>query len=519
MATPTHHNLLLVEDNSGDARLIEELLNDAGLPLDVHWVKTLQAGVEYLAASPVDLVLLDLELPDSQGSETLNRILPASADVPVIVLTGLSDERMGLEMIQRGAQDYLVKGQVDAALLQRSVRYAMERKRADAQKQDLEERLRQSQKMEAIGKLAGGIAHNFNNLLGAVAGYADMIRVAAAPESKTARYATMILSASERGEGLTRKLLAFARKAYLSMTPVNCNDLIAQTAAILRDTLDPGIDVVTDLSSTSSMVLGDDSELTNVLLNLGINARDAMPTGGRIRFESSMIPPPHSADSGLPENFRGVACVRICVSDNGTGMGEATKRRVFEPFFTTKEKGKGTGLGLASAYGAVKQHNGAISLVSELGRGTCFTILLPAIAGTGAQGSAETAREPVRGAGRILVVDDEEVVLSLAGEMLTEFGYEVATCSDGESAVRYFEVHHTELAAVVLDVMMPVMDGRQCLVKMLQIDPVAKIIASSGCGDKEKEDSMLRHGAIRFLKKPYRMEELSRMVADVLRAP
>lgn len=512
--------VLLVEDNAGDARLIEEMLADCPVArFELDRADRLAAALELLGNNSYDLVLLDLGLPDSSGTDTVVRLQAVAPGLPIIVLTGLADEAVGLQAIQTGAQDYLVKGQADAKLLTTSIRFAIERRRAETQRRELEEQLHQAQKMEAVGRLASGISHDFNNILGAVSGYAELVKqVAQQTTPKLANYADQILKAADRGADLATQLLAFSRQARIRQVPVDVNKTIEEVVSLLERTVDPRITIEQESHAEKSIVMGDGSQLTNALLNLGINARDAMPEGGTLtlRTESASANPgafPHDQLEGAPAEY-----LCIVVTDTGTGMDNETLRKLFEPFFTTKELGRGTGLGLAGVYGTLQQHKGHITVESTPGRGTTFRVYLP----LAPQGQApEQTREPqqprtARGSGNVLLVDDDEMVRGAAREMLRSIGYEVMCCNDGDEALSLYEQNGNGFDVVVLDIVMPRLDGVACLRELKRINPDIVVVAVSGYSDKAKETEILQEGARAFLRKPFHVSELTQTLSKAL---
>ncbi len=378
----------------------------------------------------------------------------------------------------------------------------------EIEKKRLREQLQQAQKMEAIGQLAGGIAHDFNNVLGGIVGYADLLRIRLSDNPKLAKYAQTIISGSTRAADLTRQLLTFARKARVEFRILDLNEVIAQTVTILEHTIHKNISLHLDFAPQPITVVGDTAQLENVFLNLAINSRDAMPEGGQLGIECKEVYLEIDALRGegfdvAPGRY---ACVKV--SDTGEGMEENVRKKVFEPFFTTKEQGKGTGLGLASAYGAVKQHNGYITVQSRAGSGTTFSIYLPIC------DKVLSPKEPnnavdLTGSGRILLVDDEVEIRDSASEMLTEIGYTVETCGDGLEAVEMFKRKASSYDAVILDLIMPRLGGMGAFKRMKEIRSDIKIVIISGYADGPENRLVARDGADAFLEKPFRIDELA----------
>ncbi len=380
----------------------------------------------------------------------------------------------------------------------------------------LEERLRHAQKMEAVGRLAGGIAHDFNNMLGGIMGYAEMLSLRLAADEQLARYADRIIDTAEKAADLTRKLLAYSRKAKLRAVPVDVKEALRQAVLILRHTLDRRVELRMELSDGALVTLGDPAQLQNAILNLALNARDAMPEGGTLRFRTRSLQVDEGLqDDRLPDLAPG-KYLELLVEDSGVGMSPAVLERIFEPFFTTKKAGEGTGLGLAAVEGIVRDHGGAVSVQSDEGVGSRFRIFLPQVEqAPQAAGPAPLPRVAERGA-RILIIDDEESILVPALNMLQEAGYEVLTASDGEQGLAVFREHAAEIGLVILDLLMPGMHGRDVFRQLKELDETARILVASGFVAEEAAKDLQEAGALGIVQKPYRRAELCQAVEEAL---
>jgi len=381
----------------------------------------------------------------------------------------------------------------------------------------LESQLHQSQKMEAVGTLAGGIAHDFNNILAAIMGYTE-IGLAEAEEGKSNRAELQgVLQAATRAKKLVQQILTFSRRAEHSLKPIDINEAVVSAGNLLKQTLPRMIEIQMDLSVELPPAMGNPYQIEQILMNLGTNARDAMPDGGTLTIATSQ------------RRVKGVAClacaqpidgdyVIITVSDTGVGMTEEELARVFEPFYTTKEVGKGTGLGLSAIFGIVGSHGGHITCASEPGKGTTFNIYLPPVAQAGEQPKRAATKSAAGGNETILVVDDEQSILDIAARQLTKSGYKTLTAISGEKALEVYKDRADEIALVILDLSMPGMGGHKCLRELRSLAPELKVIVATGYsrdGDLNKSASSV---ATALLSKPFSKNELLKTVRKVLDA-
>jgi len=374
----------------------------------------------------------------------------------------------------------------------------------------LQAQLNQAHKMDVIGQLAGGIAHDFNNMLAGIMAAAELLQRRLAGDAKNQKLAATIVDAATRSAELTRDLLAFSRKSKVAANPVHLNETITAVVALLERTIDKQIQIRTRLGASDPVVLGDATQLQNALLNLGVNARDAMPQGGTLTIATSEI-----MLSGTADSFPAVGSyLQITVSDTGVGMTPQVMEHIFEPFFSTKETGKGTGLGLAAVYGTVRNLGGRITVQSEPGLGTNFTLYLPLVAG--ATDSQVVTVEAVAGRGGILLVDDEEILREVGRDILEDLGYTVYLAENGVEALEVFEGHRDKISLVILDMIMPKMGGKEACEHLLQRDSGLKVLFCSGFHCEGTEDELLELGASGFIQKPYSRNELSRAVAEAL---
>jgi two-component system, cell cycle sensor histidine kinase and response regulator CckA len=379
----------------------------------------------------------------------------------------------------------------------------------------LRAQLLQAQKMEAIGTLAGGIAHDFNNLLQTVLGYSDFMLRRKKEGEQDHTDLEKIYKAGKRGADLVRSLLTFSRKVETRYVPVDINQEITQVRHILSRTIPKTIKIDLHLNRDVEAIKADPSQIGQVLMNLGVNARDAMPDGGILSIETANVKLDREYCSSHLEAMPG-SYVLLTVSDTGQGMDRKTLSHIFEPFFTTKERGKGTGLGLATVYGIVKQHNGHIICYSEPGHGTTFKIYLPSIQKDKDLGSPPKETAIPHGTETILLVEDDDEIRELGAGLLNEFGYEVITAGNGREALKTYEREAAGISLIILDLIMPVMDGRQCLAEILRINPNARVVIASGYSETGPVDGVIAAGAKGFIQKPYSMRQLLTTVREIL---
>jgi two-component system cell cycle sensor histidine kinase/response regulator CckA len=630
--------IFVIEDDPADARLLREVLRDAtGFQCALEIVGTLSAGLERLEAGGIDVLLLDLTLPDSKGIATFEKVYEKVPAIPIVVLTILNDESLALSAVRKGAQDYLVKGQVDSNLLVRAIRYAIERKRfegalsaekkrlgvtlrsiadgvitadnegrvmlmsrvaedmtgwtqeeaigkpvntvfrifdkltrkeqkdfltrvlasvtvetgADATmiardgtektvahsgapirdeegrtvgavvvfrditvQQKMEEELQKSSRLESIGILAGGIAHDFNNILTGIMGNITVAKLFLDPKGKAFERLTRAEEASLRAQDLTRQLLTFARGGEPVPKAVSVAKLIKDAAAFAVR----GSNVLCEFSLPDDLWPAevDAGQISQVFNNLVMNAREAMPNGGITEvFAENLTLGPQTGNQvpPLPDG----KYIRISVRDRGIGIPEEHLPRVFDPYFTTKTGGRG--LGLATCYSIVKKHHGHITLESEPGAGTAFHVYLPACKKEIAAGETAEACS-LDCTGRILIMDDEEIVRDVASAMLEHIGYAVEVAADGAKAIELYTRARNAGApfdAVIMDLTVPGgMGGKEAAERLVEVDSDARIIVSSGYSDDPVMSNFREHGFHGIVVKPYRLEELREVVHKVL---
>jgi signal transduction histidine kinase len=520
-------NVLLIEDNPDDAFLIQETLADArGIMFHLEVVNRLSAGLERLAREGIDVVLLDLSLPDSKGSDTFKTMRHQFPNIPVVMMTGLDDEEMALEAAHEGTQDYLIKGEVDSNALSRSIRYAIERHRLlmetehqrqcsqqlsqELQASITELRLTQQQvlqqeRLRALGQMASGVAHDFNNALSPILGYSDLLLMQPdylKDQYKTRELLLRIKTAAQTAGGVVTRLREFyrPRQDTEDFQLVDLNQVVEEAISLtqpkwqaLAQAQDTSIKVEASLAQLPP-VFGSEAQLRDLLINLIFNAVDAMPKGGTLTLRTQ-------SDGSQ---------VVLEVEDTGTGMTEEVRLRCLEPWFTTKGD-KGTGLGLAMVYGITQRHAGVIDIRSKVGEGTTFTVRLPvqvATEGVIEAPATETRVRPLH----VLVVDDEPQVREFLADYLGIDGHRVEAAADGREGLAKFLAGQFDLA--VVDLAMPELSGGQLTAIFKQLTPDMLVISLSGFGELLEGSS----SADLTLSKPVTVEELRRAVAKVMTA-
>jgi two-component system cell cycle sensor histidine kinase/response regulator CckA len=511
--------ILLVDDDPQARPLIEMALSDAPFEAEIDVVSTARLGIDRIADDNHDIYLIDQQLPDGTGVSVIHTAKARGVHKPFILLTGHGSGALDREASREGAADYVEKHLVGAHL-ERSIRYALRNWQSTRLLHDRDEQLRHAQKMEAIGRLAGGVAHDFNNLLTAIIGYTDLLTERINdPEDQTTRDVAEIRKAADRAAGLTRQLLAFSRKQFLNPTVLDLNEVVSGMLQMLPRVIGEHIQTTVALAGDLGRVKADASQMEQVLVNLVLNARDAMATGGQLTIETCNV----SLNAGRirAENLtvEPGPYVMLAVTDTGIGMDQATLARAFEPFFTTKPKGKGTGLGLATVYGIVDQSGGSVAIITAPGRGTTIRIYLPVTKAAVEQRLAEPAAvHGSAGNETVLLVEDNDSVRDLAAKALRRRGYVVHEARDAEEAIEWSFKSGIRPQLLVTDVVMPGLSGPNLAARLLQQNPRLRVLYMSGYTD----DAAAVHGnfwaGIPLLQKPFTPAALAERVRLALDA-
>jgi two-component system cell cycle sensor histidine kinase/response regulator CckA len=634
--------LLLVEDQPDFAAVVSTMLGSADRHWDIQRSERLSQALEHLTAGGIEAVLLDLMLPDAKGFEAVDAVVRSCPDAAVVVMTSY-DRTMAAEALQRGAQDYIIKGEVTPSLLSRSLTYAVSRKRAElalrrsdarfraavegsldavgilcavrdegggvtdfvvtdinrnaerllgrrrdevvsrrlselwplpslhpfiersvevmtanqALEEELsvtlpgasgrwihhqivpledgvaiavrdttarheaeaglhrrEEQVRQSQKMEAIGRLAGGVAHDFNNLLTVIRGHGELMLRKMGGDHPLRRNLQEMGLAAERASALTHQLLAFSRKQVLQPRTLDLGEVVDRMSTLLQRLIGEDVQLVTRRLEALGSVRADPAQMEQVIVNLAVNGRDAMPRGGVLDIELGNVDVDETYASGHPGMVPGRYVV-LSVTDTGHGMDADTKALIFEPFFTTKEAGKGTGLGLATVYGIVKQSDGFISVYSEPGRGTTFKMYLPRV--DQPPEPLVVRREPavVHGTETVLLVEDEDALRALLRELLESFGYSVLEAGLGADALRVAREHPGAIHVLLSDLVMPQMTGRELAERLTRLRPETKVLFMSGYAAGAAPHQEIPGGAA-YIEKPFTADAVAGAIRALL---
>jgi PAS domain S-box-containing protein len=620
--------VLLVDDDEDDYILTRDWFSEIeGVKFELEWMATYDMAVEAIARNQHDVYLFDYRLGERNGLELLREAVANGCQPPIILLTGQGDHEVDVEAMKAGAADYLDKSQIGAPLLERSIRYAIERKQTEqkireqaalldvatdailvrdldntilfwnkgaerlygwktpdalsknanellykesppkfqaiqktlyekgewqgelhqvtkdgkdiivasrwtlvrdceekpksilvvntdiTQQKQLEAQFLRAQRMESIGTLAGGIAHDLNNVLAPILMTAQLLETQLHDE-QSKRLLPILIANAKRGAALVKQVLSFARGLEGKCAILQTRHLISEIKQIIQETFPKSIEISTNISQSLGTVYGDATQLHQVLMNLCVNARDAMPYGGTLRISAENL--------YIDENYAQMnldaqvgSYIVITVTDTGAGISPEILDRIFEPFFTTKEMGKGTGLGLSTVMGIVKSHHGFINVYSEVGRGTQFKVYLPAAEAIQSE-PVEDSELPTGDGELILVVDDEPAIRDITKTSLQAYNYKTLTASDGIEAVALYADHRDEISVVLTDMMMPSMDGPTTIRTLQKINPQVKIIAVSGLASSDKLATAVDIGVKTCLSKPFTVKELLKTLQGVL---
>ena len=515
--------IMVVEDNTTVAEDCRECLENLGYSV-TSIVASGEESIERAEAERPDAVLMDIHLRDETDGIKAAELIYSRFEIPVVFLSAYTDREL-LERAKRvGSFGYLLKP-FDERELYATLEMALYKANAEKDRRQIEARLRQAQKMESIGSLAGGIAHQFNNALNVITGNIDLLEMGFPGDESVAKYTKQMKTSARRMTQLTAQLLAYARGGKYQDKTISLNDFVKETLTLVRHTIDPAIHVDTDLPCGILNVNADLSQMQMVLTAILANASEAMEGKGHIRIACRNEMVTDEDAEGLPGLKSGnYACLTI--ADDGKGMDKETNKRIFEPFFTTNFTGRG--LGMAAAYGIVKNHDGWIGVDSELGKGTTVKIYLPAIGSVQARPAGLPAEEVpvkeevkletewIKGTGTILVIEDEEPVMKVTRAILESLGYSVLEAKTGQEAIDVVKTFDGDIDLAMLDILLPDMSGNAIYPFLMDARPDLKVIVFSGYSIDGPAQAILDAGAQDFIQKPFAIAELSEKLKKIL---
>ena len=515
--------LLHLEDDPVDAELITTTLIEGGIPCQSQLVDTRQAFVAALKEGRMDLILADYSVPGFDGMTALTLARQYCPDVPFLFVSAAFGEELAIDAMHQGATDYVLKQRLGRLVhsVQRALRELddrAERKRTEEDLRQSEKQFRQSQKMEAVGRLAGGIAHDFNNLLTIIMGYSQVLLMELGAEHPLRGKIEETLKAGEKAASLIRQLLTFSSKQSMDPKILSLNTAVTSLENMLLRLIGEDVQFVVKLDPKNGRLRADQTHLEQVLVNLVVNARDAMPKGGTITIETAQVELTRSPVYHIAPLQPG-SYVRLTVSDTGCGMDLKTQSHIFEPFFTTKEEGKGTGLGLSTVYGIVTQCGGAIDVTSRIGHGTRFDLYFPSVESDILTTTpTQPSGRPQRGTETILLAEDEPSVRTLVRDELRKLGYKVVEAKNGVEACLLATQQAESFQLLLTDVVMPVMGGRELAQHLSVINPELRTLFMSGYMDDVGIMAGQEEGTTSFLQKPFTPEVLASSVRNLLDA-
>lgn len=507
--------VLLIDDDEDDFIITRDLLRDIKeIQYKLDWAPTYEEGLDTIRKDSHDIYLIDYRLGEKDGLHLMEKAVEIGVRKPFILLTGQGNRELDIQAMQSGASDYLVKDQLHAETLERSIRYSLRANQADIEKSRLEMQLYQAQKMESIGTLAGGIAHDFNNILSSIIGFTELALYNV--EKGTQLYGDLqeVYTAGNRAKELVNQILTFARQADAEVKPLRADMIAKEALKLLRASIPSTIEFRQNFKS-ESLIMADPTQIHQIFMNLCTNAAHAMEnTGGILTVEVADVKLDQTATGGKtglePGDY-----LKISISDTGTGIPPDIVPSIFDPYFTTKKPGEGTGMGLAMVHGIVTNCMGEISVESAVGKGTAFTILLPVTQRT-AESDAYKDEKIHAGTERILFVDDELAIAKMNGQILEKLGYNVTIQTSSLDALALFEKKPNDFDMVITDMTMPKMTGDRLAAELIKIRHDIPILLCTGYSKNVSDGSMAAIGIRAILHKPILKADLSRTIRRIL---
>jgi two-component system, cell cycle sensor histidine kinase and response regulator CckA len=507
-------NILHIEDSAEDSELITRLLINNGFKCQVTRIDTRPQVFDALEKNSFDLILADCQLPDFSGLRALEIAHALKPEIPFVFVSGTIGEETAIESLRNGATDYVLKDRLSR--LVPAVRRALAEAEERTMCRQLQQRLREAGRLEAISTLSNGIAHDFNNILTIILGHASLLTLEHEKPNRILEISGTISEAARRGSEIVQQLLAFARKSDGHVASADLNRYIQAHMNAFREKLTPQVALTFEPSQGLPNVLVDTSQLDRILTNLITNSVDAMSTGGHITLSTSLVTAMDLPDL-LPE-LASEHYVCVTVTDTGRGIDSTTREHVFEPFYTTKERGRGTGLGLPVVYGLMQAHQGYVDVKSEIDKGTAVSLFFPVPAQASAipPPVAHQSDPALIGTEMILVVEDEEDVAYFLETILQSHGYRVLRAEDSEQALGLFNEHQNEIDLVFSDIGLPKVDGISLCEKLRTLKPELPLILASGYPTKEFKERLNFLGPQAFLSKPYKTFDILQLVRKTL---
>jgi signal transduction histidine kinase len=510
--------ILFVEDSETDFQLEERQLRSDGIRFISRRVETREDLLRELEQFNPDLLISDYQLPKLDGPAVLDIVRERRPQLPFFFVSGTIGEERAVESLKNGATDYVIKDRLQS--LGPKIGRALKEVEDREARRLLAEQLRHSQKMEAVGRLAGGVAHDFNNLLTVISGYSELLMGALPPDHPMRNDLEEIQRAGQRGASLTRQLLIFSRKQVTQEVSLDLNEVVGRMEKMLGRLVGQNIKLSTSLAPDLCKVTADPGQLEQVIVNLVVNARDAMPEGGKISIETATVQLDGKETRKLSEARPGLYA-KLLVRDFGVGIPPGIMDQIFEPFFTTKDIGRGTGLGLALVHGIVRQAGGAIDVASEVGKGTTFTIFLPARTTDAARPRPPTpvVTGTANGTETVLIVENQESVRKLAAAVLEAAGYKVLKVADGAEALGCSAEYDGPIHLLLANLVMRTMSGTELAGLVRRQHPETRLLLMSGDAGRNRDVREVIQGGLPFLEKPFTPEELKRRIREVLESP
>ncbi len=527
-------DILVVDDTTENRQILVQLLQREGYR--VRAASTGKLALMSCETAAPDLMLLDISMPEMDGYEVCRRMKqsPALQRIPILFLSARTETNDKVAAFEAGGVDYITKPFEPTETLSRvrtHLRIAQLQRELEAMNTTLEarvkertreleesmERLRQAEKMELVGRLAGGVAHDFNNLLTCILGNVELARMRTQPDAPVLRFLDDVELAARRSADLTYQLLAFARKQVIQPRLLSLNQCVNEAERLLQRTLGEHIKLVCELSPTPPMVMVDPGQISQVIINMGVNARDAMPKGGRLNIKASFETLDDSVLKEYPDVRPGRYAV-LTVADTGTGIVEAEQKRIFEPFYTTKKPGKGTGLGLATTYGIIKQHGGHIALKSVPGEGTTFSVYLPLCEDKEplpAHESSGTA-PAIGGTPTVLLCEDDDLVREVVEAALSDIGYTILVAQDGDQGLKMALACPQPISLLITDFVMPSISGLELERRLRETQPHVKVLFITGYAENAISSPGANDKRRQLLQKPFSPKELFKKVREMI---